>query len=200
MKFRGLTLEHKAVELQVENGYIVKRQAIPAEPTMPRLLPCLVDLQHNGALGYSYNNLTLETGEQELETISAHLLKNGVGRVLATFTTADYSILNTGANALNKILSNNKKLDTLFCGIFHEGVFISPEYGWRGGHQPQFIRKPDWEIFSHLNEKSGNRIKMVKPIMQNKEARADEVMCDCKNVRKHGKYRNDTEGWHCNGK
>lgn len=28
--------------------------------------------------------------------------------------------------------------------------------------------------------------------MQNKEARADEVMCDCKNVRKHGKYRNDT--------
>ena len=161
MIFRGLTLEHEAVELQVENGYIVKRQTIPADPLMPRLLPCLVDLQHNGALGYSYNNLKEEDGEKELETIASHLLKNGVGRVLATFTTTDYSILYTGATAINKILSNNKKLDTLFCGIFHEGVFISPEYGWRGGHQPQFIRKPDWEIFSRLNEFSGNRIKMV---------------------------------------
>ena len=160
MIIQGLTLPREAVRLEVENGKIIRRTPIPAEPGLPRLLPVLVDLQHNGALSHAYNNLNGE-GEKELETIAGHLLRHGVGRVLATFTTADYSILETGAQAINRILEHDRKLNSLFPGIFHEGVFISPEYGWRGGHMEQFILKPDWQRFSHLNELSGGRIRMV---------------------------------------
>jgi len=160
VKIKGISLQGEPVLLEIENGRILRRTPIPDEDGLPRLLPVLVDLQHNGALGYSYNNLR-EDGEKELEEIASHLLRHGVGRVLPTLTTADYAILETGAHSLNGILEHNRKLNRLFMGIFHEGVFISPEYGWRGGHQEQFIRKPDWEKFSRLNELSGGRVRVV---------------------------------------
>ena len=160
MFYKGLPLEGKPIGVEVENGRIVRRTEIPPEPGLPRLLPALVDLQHNGALSHAYNNLNGE-GEKELSIIAEHLLRHGVGRVQATFTTADYSILETGAKSICGVLDRDRRLDTLFCGIFHEGVFISPEYGWRGGHCPEFIRKPEWERFSRLNEISGGRVRMV---------------------------------------
>ncbi|MBQ9337536.1 MAG: hypothetical protein IJS14_09620 [Lentisphaeria bacterium] len=160
MIYRGTALDGKAIGLEVENGRIVRRTEITPEPGLPRLLPALVDLQHNGALSHAYNNLNGE-GEKELEIIAGHLLRHGIGRVQATFTTADYRILETGAKSICAVLDSNRKLNTLFCGIFHEGVFISPEYGWRGGHRPEFILKPEWEQFSRLNEMSGGRVRMV---------------------------------------
>ena len=160
MLYRGLSLNGESIGLEVKNGRIVRRTPIPSEPGLPRLLPVLVDLQHNGALSHAYNNLNGE-GEKELEIIAGHLLRNGIGRVLATFTTVDYSILETGARSIHAVLDRNRELNSLFCGIFHEGVFISPQYGWRGGHCPEYIRKPDWALFGHLNDLSGGRIRMV---------------------------------------
>ncbi len=160
MLYQGLSLDGEAIGLEVKNGRIERRIPIPSEPGLPHLLPVLVDLQHNGALSHAYNNLNGE-GEKELEVIAGHLLRHGVGRVLATFTTAEYSILETGARSIHGVLDRNRGLNSLFCGIFHEGVFISPEYGWRGGHCPEYIRKPDWARFRHLNELSGGRIRMV---------------------------------------
>ena len=160
MNYEGITLEGEAVRLTVENGWIAHRESIPFSPELPRLFPCLVDLQHNGALGHAYNNLQ-PSSEDELDVIAGHLLRHGVGRVQATFTTAEYSILENAARSLKGLLDGNARLNTLFCGIFHEGVFISPEYGWRGGHKPEFIIRPDWERFRLLNEFSGGRVRMV---------------------------------------
>ena len=159
-KYRGINLDGNAVELTVDNGVITSELVISETPGLPYLLPVLVDLQHNGALGEAYNNL-LPGDDTALRKIAEHLLRHGVGRVLATFTTADYSRLERAATALCGILDNDQELASLFPGIFHEGVFISPDAGWRGGHAPEFIRKPDWEIFSRLNKLSGNRVKVV---------------------------------------
>ncbi|MCI5778801.1 MAG: hypothetical protein MR051_03135 [Lentisphaeria bacterium] len=159
-KYQGITLDGTAVELTVEGGIIRRVGSVAATPGLPRLLPVLVDLQHNGALGQAYNNITADDAEA-LRRIAGHLLRHGVGRVLATFTTADYPRLKRAAAALRGHFEADALLNTLFPGIFHEGVFISPDRGWRGGHDPEFIHDPDWEEFRKLNELSGDRVRVV---------------------------------------
>ncbi len=158
--YQGITLDGEAVEIRVNGEEIEAVRAIPPVPGLPRLLPVLVDLQQNGALGHAYNNLNGD-GRSELRIIAEHLLRNGVGRVLATFTTAEYSRLKTAAATLRKVLDGDPVLNSLFAGIFHEGVFISRDRGWRGGHVPDFILEPDWEKFRQLNRLSGGRVRMV---------------------------------------
>lgn len=158
--YKGILLSGEAVELTVSGHLIIQSQQIETSADLPRLLPALVDTQHNGALTHAYNNMT-ENSAGELQEIAGHLKKNCVGRVLATFTTTDYPRLEKAAGALNKILSADPMLGALFTGIFHEGVFISPDKGWRGGHAPEFIMPPDYNRFSRLNESAGGLIKLV---------------------------------------
>ncbi len=159
--YKGICIDGTTRAVTVEAGRIKSVEVIEKTGGLPRLLPVLVDLQQNGALGHAFNNIGSEAGEKELRLIASHLLKNGVGRVLATFTTAPYERLMTAAGTLQGILDRNPDLNSLFCGIFHEGVFISPEPGWRGGHDPDFIMPPDFERFQLLHERSGGRVRVV---------------------------------------
>ncbi len=158
--YRGIDLSNSALELIVEGVTIAEVRPIALDSSLPWLLPSLVDLQHNGALGIAYNNLAEEAPSQ-LHQVAEHLICNGIGRCLATFTTCPYERLNTAAKAFDQALSADNMLDKLFAGIFHEGVFISPKAGWRGGHDPAYILPPDWEKFSRLQELAGGRIRLV---------------------------------------
>jgi len=158
--YKGITLEGNAVEVTVSGTSIQDVRSIPSDASLPRILPCLVDLQHNGALGLAYNNLNDQTPDQ-LQRVGELLIRNGVGRVLATFTTAPYELLCTAAKTFNEHVNGDREMARLFSGIFHEGVFISPKQGWRGGHLPEYIMAPDWERFQRLNERSGNRVKLI---------------------------------------
>lgn len=158
--YRGIDIDGNALEVTVRSGVISEVVPIGYNAKLPRLLPVLVDIQQNGALTHAYNNMTCDS-VPELHRIAAHLKKNCVGRVLATFTTTDYPRLERAAGALGKIFDENKELGTLFAGIFHEGCFISPDKGWRGGHAPEFIIPPDYDRFCRLNECSGGKVKVV---------------------------------------
>lgn len=158
--YKGKRLDGKCVEVSVQNGVICHVEEIRPDNDLPYILPPLVDLQHNGALGYAYNNIN-EDAESQLKKISRYLIENGVGRVLATFTTAPYDLLTNNSAKLGNAIASNFVLAKMFSGIFHEGVFISSQYGWRGGHKPEYILKPDWEKFKKLNENSGNLVKMI---------------------------------------
>lgn len=158
--YKGITLAGQAVEVAVSGARIDAVREIPATPGLPRLLPPLVDLQQNGALGVAFNNIAREAPGQ-LRRVAELLIRNGVGRVLATLTTAPYEVLENAADSLRRELDADPDLNALFFGIFHEGVFISPDCGWRGGHDPAYILPPDWERFRRLNERSGNRVKLV---------------------------------------
>ena len=46
-------------------------------------------------------------------------------------------------------------------GFHLEGPFISPEAGFRGAHNLEWIRDPNWEEFEKWYNASGNRIKEV---------------------------------------
>ncbi len=158
--YKGINLDGQAVAITVHQNKISSVLEIAPEPGLPRILPSLVDLQHNGALGFAYNNMR-DDATNQLHHIATHLLRNGVARVMATFTTAPYELLNTAAQAINNSLNADIELNKLFCGIFHEGVFISSQVGWRGGHDPAYILPPNWKKLQHLNQLSGNRVKLI---------------------------------------
>ena len=158
--YRGVDINGNALEVEVAGAFISAVRPIEKSNDLPRILPPLVDLQQNGALGHAYNNTTMDN-VPELQKIAQHLKKNCVGRVLATFTTTDYPRLERAAGVLRKIFDEDKDLGSVFAGIFHEGCFISPDKGWRGGHAPEYIIPPDYEKFSRLNELSGGMVKVV---------------------------------------
>ena len=158
--YKGKTLDGKTVEVSVEDNFIVDVKEITTDKILPYICPPLVDLQHNGALGLAYNNMN-EHSLEEMKVIANHIIRNGVGRVMATFTTAPYDLLTRAAENIGKVLCNDSFLNRLFCGIFHEGVFISKKAGWRGGHKPEFIIPPDWQKFMELHNRSGQKVKMV---------------------------------------
>lgn len=156
----GRLIDGKTVRITVSGGHILSREAIPDNHDLPWMLPALVDLQHNGALGTYYNYLG-ETGVGAIRQITQELRRHGVGRCLLTTTTYDHEKLIKTLADIDSFLSYDTDAASMYFGIFHEGIFISPEDGWRGAHDPNWIRDPDMELFRRLDEASGKRIRMV---------------------------------------
>jgi N-acetylglucosamine-6-phosphate deacetylase len=147
-------------EARVAEGRIEEVIPCAADGSLPYFLPVLVDLQHNGALGTAYNALS-KHGADRLDVIARQLRRHGVGRCLLTLTTHPYGALLETAASINEKLSGDAEMARLFFGVFHEGLFISPEEGWRGAHDPACIEPPDYARFKAIDEACGNRVRIV---------------------------------------
>lgn len=162
--YRGRTLEGRWVEVAVEDTRIAAVTEIsPAD--VPLIAPPLVDLQQNGALGMAFNDLA-GRGET-LGRIAAFVRRHGTGRMLATFTTADFDSQCESLRELDRCLTAEADLARLFAGVFYEGNYMSREPGWRGIHPPQFMRDPSWSDWLRLQQAAGGRIKVfnVDPML-----------------------------------
>lgn len=158
--YEGRQLDGSAVRVQVGGGRITAASAIADRAELPWLLPPLVDLQQNGALGVHYDHLTPETADT-LETAADLLLRKGVGRVYATFNTRPYDLVCLAGQTFAGRLAQSRKLASLYFGIFHEGVFISPVDGWVGAHPKEYVRAPDWDLFRRFDEAVGGRTRVI---------------------------------------
>jgi N-acetylglucosamine-6-phosphate deacetylase len=148
------------VQVTCKNGQIQAVHPLPDTPSLPWLMPVLVDLQHNGALGNYYPNLD-ENAADVLGQIATHQRRHGVGRCLLTLTTADVAPLKVALHRIDAALSESPGLAALYFGLFHEGIFISPRDGWRGAHPPQWIKPPDYDLLRELDGAAGGRIHVV---------------------------------------
>lgn len=144
----------RPVGIMVKGAVIAAVATVPENPELPFILPPLVDLQYNGALGCGFNDLHDQQADT-LARMSRFLRAHGVGRCLATTTTFPYESIIRSVRFLNERLSADPELAGLFSGVFHEGVFISPRDGWRGAHAQQWIHKPDFDMFRALDEAAG---------------------------------------------
>ena len=159
-EYHGQLADGQCLTVTVEGAQIVRVEARAADATLPYLLPVLVDLQHNGSLGIRYDSLWQQT-PADLETVANHLRRHGVGRCLMTFTTYPLDKLALSAAQVAAWLDQDAALNKLFFGIFHEGVFISPDDGWRGAHAREWIQPPDYEALRHFDAASGGRLRVV---------------------------------------
>src|SRR5690606_22738190 len=57
--------------------------------------------------------------------------------------------------------NTNPETHRSIAGIHLEGPFLSMEDGPRGAHPKQYIKAPDWELFSHWQKCANGRIKMI---------------------------------------
>lgn len=123
--YKGRLASGSYVELNVIGKRIESVRTVEPSLNVPWLFPVLVDLQHNGSMGITYNELHHDAAGK-LPRIAHHLRQHGVGRCWATLTTYPGDKLLRTAKALDQWLNAHPDENTLFAGIFHEGIFISP--------------------------------------------------------------------------
>ncbi|MHC4874218.1 MAG: hypothetical protein ACYTFY_20395 [Planctomycetota bacterium] len=165
--YKGNLKDGRTVELTVENKKIASIKDIEKDNSLPYVLPVLVDLQHNGSFGIDFHNF-LTDDTSGLDKIADFVRAHGVGRIMPTFVSADVDNSIISAGNINKRLSEDADLNTFMESFFHEGIFISPEDGWRGAHPLEQVKKPDYELFKRIDDASGNRFKMVNVAAEEK--------------------------------
>lgn len=120
--------------------------------------PGLIDNQVNGykSIGFSSPDLTVEG----VRSVTRSLWKYGVTTYLPTVITGPHDRLVKSFSVMSAAL-NESDIASSVSGFHLEGPYISPESGYRGAHNPEWIRPPDWNEFQELNEAAGKRILQV---------------------------------------
>jgi N-acetylglucosamine-6-phosphate deacetylase len=121
-------------------------------------IPGFVDLQVNGYAGIDF----LEPGTTVADLLrAAELLRErGTAGFLLTVCTHRREAIETNIAHAREAMDRQGPGGNIL-GIHLEGPFISPEYGYRGAHLPQYIIAPDLGWFRHLQEIARGAIRMV---------------------------------------
>ncbi len=117
------------------------------------VIPGLVDLQVNGALGWSFQS----QHRQHFDAVVAHHLAAGTTTFLPTLISADETTLTASLSVLADYCVSSP-VATL-PGIHLEGPFLSPEKA--GAHDPAALRLPDGPLLTRLLSAARGQIRIV---------------------------------------
>lgn len=118
----------------------------------------LFDLQVNGFAGVDFQRPVLP---EALHAACLALRSCGMQRVLATLITDSIDALETKFQALEACRLRDEVARECIVGYHLEGPFLSAEPGYRGAHDPRWMRDPDWDAFARLQEAAGGGIRLV---------------------------------------
>ncbi|SFK44381.1 N-acetylglucosamine-6-phosphate deacetylase [Lachnospiraceae bacterium KH1T2] len=146
-------------DIYIENGVFVDDVRIGDNEILDAagcyLIPGLVDVHFHGCAGYDFSDAT----EEALERIGEYELSNGVTSICpASMTLPEDRLDKICRNALKYATSDSNGRARL-CGVHLEGPFVSIEK--KGAQNPQYIKKPDIEMFERLQEAAGGLIKLI---------------------------------------
>ncbi len=165
------------IEIQIENGVI---RAISPLSSIDMdeayfISPGFIDIQVNGYAGVSFtdDDLTVDGVKKATEG----LWKEGVTTYVPTIITASGETIRNNLKILNETL-NHPKMAQSIPGFFLEGPYISPIDGFRGAHNADYVRLPDWEEFQTFIEASGGNI--IKTTVAPEKDGAMEFIDHCK--------------------
>lgn len=144
------------VEITI-NGSVIKeiKTLENAASELPIVSPGFIDVQVNGYAGVSFtdNDLSVEGIKKATEG----LWSEGVTTYLPTIITAGSETIKTNLKVLKQSLED-EKISNSIPGFFLEGPYISPIDGFRGAHNAEFVRLPDWDEFQSFVKASGKKI------------------------------------------
>jgi len=144
------------VEIVAEGGKIKAITPINNPGSnLPIVSPGFIDVQVNGYNGVSFtdDDLTVDGIKKATEG----LWKEGVTTFLPTIITASGETVRKNLSTLNSSL-DDPGVSNSVPGFFLEGPYISPIDGFRGAHNAEFVRLPDWEEFRTFIDASNNHI------------------------------------------
>lgn len=155
-----LYLDGEAVRIEIVDGYITQIKPLRSGTSLPEVYvaPGLIDIQVNGYMGVDFSDQEL-TRELMLEATQA-LWKEGVTTYLPTLITRDYERLEKSFSLLAGSMDDDLMLMSI-PGFHLEGPYLSPVKGYRGAHPEEYIRLPDWEEFSALQEAAQGKIRLI---------------------------------------
>ncbi len=153
---------NEKVSIEIENGVIQKIENITTfekeKSNNYFIAPALIDNQVNGCVGVDFADPNLTT-DAVLKTIKEHH-KNGVATFLPTVITASQESLIQSFGNLAITLEDSEVSNSI-PGFHLEGPYISPEDGFRGAHNVEDIRLPDWDEFQKTNDVANGKIIQV---------------------------------------
>jgi len=116
------------------------------------LVPGLIDLQINGALGWSFQ----AKDRAHFDEIAAFHLARGTTTFLPTLITADENVLR---NSLAVLADYARQAGPFTIpGIHLEGPFLSPER--KGAHDPDYLRLPDPLLMERFLQAAGGMLRL----------------------------------------
>lgn len=121
--------------------------------------PGLVDLQINGFKGIDFNAVELKISE--VVTMTHILFERGVTNYFPTLITNSDAATESLIKIIVSACESNAEINACIGGIHLEGPFLSLEDGPRGAHPREFIKAPDWELFSKWQKAAGGRIRII---------------------------------------
>jgi len=157
-----LTDQKKHVDVQVKEGIIVN--IIPSEPIAqegPKLFiaPGLIDTQVNGYASISFNSEGLTA--EKIKSLTKAMWKEGVTTFFPTIITNSQELIIQNLEILSQAIENDQALSHSIPGYFLEGPYISPIDGYRGAHQKEWVRLPDWDEFKMFYSAAKGKIIQV---------------------------------------
>ena len=157
MKIKALLYSNnQPVEITINDGIIQQIKSLDkVTGGLYMVAPGFIDVQVNGYAGVSFTDDDLSV--EGIKKATQGLWKEGVTTFLPTIITADASTIISNLKTLNKSL-HDVNLKKSIPGFFLEGPYISPVDGFRGAHNAEFVRTPDWSEFQSFIDASGNQI------------------------------------------
>jgi N-acetylglucosamine-6-phosphate deacetylase len=151
--------ERTYVTIHVSDGLIHRITPVhpaPAEEEKVFIAPGLIDAQVNGYASVSFNTKGLTV--EKIQKLTNALWQEGVTTFFPTLITNSSALIIENLKVLSESLNNHPRLAHSMPGAFLEGPYISPVDGFRGAHQIEWVRPPDWEEFKMFYEAAQGRI------------------------------------------
>lgn len=150
----------KPTKIMIEEGFIKEiKETTEVFNEEYVITPGLVDLQINGFKGIDFNQEPL--GKDKWKEVIQHLAAVGVTTFYPTIITNSIQKLLYIFEENMKQLFSIEKHARLVEGFHLEGPYISSEDGPRGAHFKEFVKRPDWDEFNHLQDKAQGMIKII---------------------------------------
>lgn len=166
------------VSIHVENGLIVAIEPCSTQPDH-FIAPGLIDNQVNGYGGVGFTQPGLSV--PDIRKVIESMQNIGVTTFLPTLITASQELLLENLAVLNEACSDPVIANSI-PGIHLEGPYISPEDGFRGAHNLEWVRLPDLSEFEELYAASGERICHLTLAPELDEALNLISLCQSKNI------------------
>ena len=151
--------DNHLVAIEIEDGFICKIERITHSSSenskKQYVAPALIDNQVNGYRGIEFSFPDLS--ETNMRKVTAGIHEKGIGAFLPTVITASHESLMRSFKNLSSVLKDAYIAEAV-PGFHLEGPYISPEAGYRGAHNVEDIRLPDWDEFQQLNEQAEGKI------------------------------------------
>ena len=119
------------------------------------VIPGFIDQHIHGSKGFDFIDCTVD----EIHQIACSLPQEGVTSFVAATTTQSIEVIEKSLKHLKVFKEEDHHDCAELIGVHLEGPFIAKKY--MGAQLPNYIINPSVEVFSHLNEVSGNNIKIV---------------------------------------